>query len=439
VEKSFIRKVWRETIKLKLINRGLSGTVHVIGDKSISHRAILFSALAEGTSVIKNLLISEDTKASLKIVEQMGADVKIEDKVSITGQGINGLNKPKNELNAKNSGTTARLLIGLLSKQKFSSTLIGSTQLNKRPMNRITNLLVDHGADMKIKNNFLPIIFNPKEYSFSFQNTKVPSAQVKSALILASLYHNEPTLIEETVPTRDHTERMLVAMGVDILRLGNTLTVPPITKLEPLNITIPGDISSGAFLIALGLLRGKEIILSNMLINERRLGFIKVLKRMEAKIEILNIREENNEVIGDIKINKSILNGTIVSKDEIPDLIDEIPIFTLLASQAKGLTKVVGAEELKVKESNRLDAMKNFILELGGEIKLLNDGYEIEGIQKLKKGNIETLDDHRIAMTAIVANIGLNKKIIPDNFECINDSYPSFFEDIKLLGGEING
>ena len=410
----------------------------MIGDKSISHRAILFSALAEGTSVIKNLLISEDTKASLEIVEQMGADVKIQDEVSITGQGINGLKKPKNELNAKNSATTARLLIGLLSKQKFSSTLIGSTQLNKRPMNRIANLLVDHGADMKIKNNFLPINFNPKEYSFSYQNTKVPSAQVKSALILASLYHNEPTLIEETVPTRDHTERMLVAMGVDILRLGNTLTVPPTTKLEPLTITIPGDISSGAFLIALGLLRGKEIILSNMLINERRLGFIKVLKRMEAKIEILNIREENNEVIGDIKINKSILNGTTVSKDEIPDLIDEIPIFTLLASQAKGLTKVVGAEELKVKESNRLDAMKNFILNLGGEIKLLDDGFEIQGIQKLKKGKIETLDDHRIAMTAIVANIGLNKKIIPDNFECINDSYPSFFEDIKLLGGEIN-
>ena len=148
MEKSFIRKVWRETIKLKLINRGLSGTVQVIGDKSISHRAILFSALAEGTSVIKNLLISEDTKASLEIVEQMGVDVKIQDKVSITGQGINGLKKPKNELNAKNSGTTARLLIGLLSKQKFSSTLIGSTQLNKRPMNRIANLLVDHGDDM---------------------------------------------------------------------------------------------------------------------------------------------------------------------------------------------------------------------------------------------------------------------------------------------------
>ena len=158
--------------------------------------------------------------------------------------------------------------------------------------------MVDHGL-IKIKNNFLPINFNPKEYSFSHQNTKVPSAQVKSALILA-LYHNEPTLIEETVPTRDHTERMLVAMGVGILRLGNTLTVPPTTKLEPLTITVPGDISSGA-LIALGLLRGKEIILSNMLINERRLGFIKVLKRMEAKIEILNIKEENNEVIGDIK------------------------------------------------------------------------------------------------------------------------------------------
>ena len=416
----------------------MSGNVALIGDKSISHRAIIFAALADGTSNIQNLLMSEDTKATLKIIEQMGIDIKLNDTVSITGKGLNGLKEPKKNLNAMNSGTTARLLIGLLSKQNFSSTLIGSPQLNKRPMNRITDLLVQNGASINIKNSFLPINFKSSEYSFNFQNTLVPSAQVKSALIIASLYHSEPTLIEETVATRDHTERMLIAMGANILRLGNTITVSPTNNLKPLNISIPGDISSGAFLIALGVLKGKEIILENMLINERRLGFVKILKRMGANIEIVNINEENNEVIGDIKVKKSTLNGTTVTKEEVADFIDEIPIFTFLASQAIGITKLVGAEELKVKESDRLDVMKNFILELGGKIEVYDDGFEITGIQDLQDGFIKTFDDHRIAMTAIIANITLGKKIIPDNKECIKDSYPSFFEDLKELGAEIN-
>ena len=416
----------------------MSGNVALIGDKSISHRAIIFAALADGTSNIQNLLMSEDTKATLKIIEQMGIDIKLNDTVSITGKGLNGLKEPKKDLNAMNSGTTARLLIGLLSKQNFSSTLIGSPQLNKRPMNRITDLLVQNGASINIKNSFLPINFKSSEYSFNFQNTLVPSAQVKSALIIASLYHSEPTLIEETVATRDHTERMLIAMGANILRLGNTITVSPTNNLKPLNISIPGDISSGAFLIALGVLKGKEIILENMLINERRLGFVKILKRMGANIEIVNINEENNEVIGDIKVKKSTLNGTTVTKEEVADFIDEIPIFTFLASQAIGITKLAGAEELKVKESDRLDVMKNFILELGGKIEVHDDGFEITGIQDLQDGFIKTFDDHRIAMTAIIANIALGKKIIPDNRECIKDSYPSFFQDLKELGAEIN-
>ena len=416
----------------------MSGNVALIGDKSISHRAIIFAALADGTSNIQNLLMSEDTKATLKIIEQMGIDIKLNDTVSIIGKGLNGLKEPKKDLNAMNSGTTARLLIGLLSKQNFSSTLIGSPQLNKRPMNRITDLLVQNGASINIKNSFLPINFKSSEYSFNFQNTLVPSAQVKSALIIASLYHNEPTLIEETVATRDHTERMLIAMGANILRLGNTITVSPTNNLKPLNISIPGDISSGAFLIALGVLKGKEIILENMLINERRLGFVKILKRMGANIEIVNINEENNEVIGDIKVKKSTLNGTTVTKEEVADFIDEIPIFTFLASQAIGITKLAGAEELKVKESDRLDVMKNFILELGGKIEVYDDGFEITGIQDLQDGFIKTFDDHRIAMTAIIANIALGKIIIPDNRECIKDSYPSFFQDLKELGAEVN-
>ena len=418
----------------------ISGEVTILGDKSISHRCIILGSLAEGESQFKNILISGDTTATIEIFRSLGVKIDLinENTIKIHGVGLKGLQEPINDLDAKSSGTTARLLIGLLSRQNFSSRLIGSKQLMKRPMGRVIDLFIDSGAKIYSDKGKLPISFKPSSYLFNNIDTRVPSAQVKSAVILSSLYNNEPTIVNEEILTRDHTERMLLAMGIELVRLGNSITIPPVSKLNPLNMKVPSDISSAAFLISLGVLKGENLLLKNVLINERRLGFIKVLKRMNANIEILNINEINNELIGDINVSESNLIGATIEPEEIPDIIDEIPILTFLASQAEGKTKITGAKELRIKESDRLENMKNFIECLNGEITMYEDGFEIKGIQDLDEGHINTEDDHRVAMTSIIANIALGKKILPDNIDCIKDSYPTFFHDIESIGGVIN-
>ena len=418
----------------------ISGEVTILGDKSISHRCIILGSLAEGESEFKNILISGDTTATIEIFRSLGVKIDLinENTIKIHGVGLKGLQEPINDLDAKSSGTTARLLIGLLSRQNFSSRLIGSKQLMKRPMGRVIDLFTDSGAKIYSDKGKLPISFKPSSYLFNNIDTRVPSAQVKSAVILSSLYNNEPTIINEEILTRDHTERMLLAMGIELVRLGNSITIPPVSKLSSLNMKVPSDISSAAFLISLGVLKGENLLLKNVLINERRLGFIKVLKRMNANIEILNINEINNELIGDINVSESNLIGATIEPEEIPDIIDEIPILTFLASQAEGKTKITGAKELRIKESDRLENMKNFIECLNGEITMYEDGFEIKGVQDLDEGHINTEDDHRVAMTSIIANIALGKKILPDNTECIKDSYPTFFLDVESIGGVIN-
>jgi len=418
----------------------ISGEVTILGDKSISHRCIILGSLAEGESQFKNILISGDTTATIEIFRSLGVKIDLinGNTINIHGVGLKGLKEPTNDLDAKSSGTTARLLVGLLSRQNFSSRMIGSKQLMKRPMDRVIDLFTDSGAKIDSNKGKLPISFKPSSYSFHNIDTRVPSAQVKSAVILSSLYSNEPTIVNEEILTRDHTERMLLAMGIELVRLGNSTTIPPVLKLNPLNMKVPSDTSSAAFLISLGVLKGEDLLLKNVLINERRLGFIKVLKRMNANIEIVNINEINNELVGDVNVAKSNLIGATIEPEEIADIIDEIPILTFLASQAEGKTKLTGAKELRIKESDRLENMKNFMECLNGEITMYEDGFEIKGVQDLDEGHINTEDDHRVAMTSIIANIALGKKILPDNTECIKDSYPTFFLDIESIGGVIN-
>ena len=439
MEKSFVREIWRKATKLSSL-KTISGEVTILGDKSISHRCIILGSLAEGESSFENILISGDTAATIEIFRSLGVNIDLIDEniIKIHGVGLNGLDEPKHDLDAKSSGTTARLLIGLLSRQNFSSRMVGSNQLMKRPMARVIDLFTDNGAKIDSDKGNLPITFTPSSYTFNNLDTKVPSAQVKSAVILSSLYNNEPTIINEETLTRDHTERMLLEMGIELVRLGNTITIPPVSKLNPLNMKVPSDISSAAFLISLGVLKGENLLLKNVLINERRLGFVKVLKRMNANIEILNIKEISNELVGDIKVSKSDLVATTIEPKEIPDIIDEIPILTFIASQAEGKTILKGANELRIKESDRLENMKNFIQGLKGDITMYEDGFAINGVQDLDEGNVITEDDHRVAMTAIIANIALGKKILPDNTDCIKDSYPTFFLDIESIGGMIN-
>ena len=412
------------------------GEVNIVGDKSISHRAIILSSLASGKSILSNVLISGDTKATINIFKNLGVEINeiSNNQLEIHGVGLNGLNESKEPLNALNSGTTARLLIGLLSKQKFESDLIGSTQLNKRPMSRVIDPLVNEGAKISGTGGSLPIKIQPSDYSFENIHSTKPSAQVKSSFLLASLYHKAPTTISETVLTRDHTERMLSLMGVNIVRLGNTSTVAPINEITSIDYLVPGDPSSAAFLIAIGLLKSKKVVIKNVLLNERRIGFLKVLKRMNADILLENVENFQNEPVGDVVVKKSKLQGVTLDGSDVVDMVDEIPIFTLLASQAEGITKVIGAQELRVKESDRLAAMENFINELDGEITTFEDGFEINGKQNLQSGVVETLEDHRIAMTAVVANICIDSQIKADNIDCISDSYPDFFYDLEKIG-----
>lgn len=412
------------------------GEVNIVGDKSISHRAIILSSLASGKSILSNVLISGDTKATINIFKNLGVEINeiSNNQLEIHGVGLNGLNESKEPLNALNSGTTARLLIGLLSKQKFESDLIGSTQLNKRPMSRVIDPLINEGAKISGTGGSLPIKIQPSDYSFENIHSTKPSAQVKSSFLLASLYHKAPTTISEIVPTRDHTERMLSLMGVNIVRLGNTSTVAPVNEITSIDYLVPGDPSSAAFLIAIGLLKSKKVVIKNVLLNERRIGFLKVLKRMNADILLENVENFQNEPVGDVVVKKSKLQGVTIDGSDVVDMVDEIPIFTLLASQAEGITKVIGAQELRVKESDRLAAMENFINELDGEITTFEDGFEINGKQNLQSGVIETLEDHRIAMTAVVANICIDSQIKADNIDCISDSYPDFFYDLEKIG-----
>ena len=417
----------------------VGGELELVGDKSLSHRCIMFSAIAEGTSKMTNLLNSGDTKATIDIFKELGVQIieKDSNTFQVEGVGLRGLSKPNIELNALSSGTTARLLMGLLSKQNFESQLNGSDQLKRRPMKRIIDPLNECGAKIVSENNKLPVKILPSEYEFETVTTTKPSAQVKSALLLAALYHkNFPTTISELIPTRDHSERMLDLMGVNSFRLGNSITIQPVNFLKPINYKVPGDPSSAAFLLAIGVLISDKLVLKNILLNERRIGFIKTLKKMNANIRIENLQVVQNEPVGDIVVSKSELVGVDIDSSEVVDMVDEFPIFTLLASQAKGTTRVSGAEELRVKESDRIAAMAEFIIELGGTIKVFEDGFEINGDQDLKEGNVNTHDDHRIAMTAVVANICINRGIVANNIDCISDSYPSFFDDLSLIGAD---
>ena len=415
----------------------IEGSINIVGDKSLSHRAVMLCSLANGISNIRNILISGDTKATINIFKQLGVEIKEinVNEVEIHGVGLHGLKQPKEALDAINSGTTARLLTGLLSKQKFKSELTGSKQLIKRPMDRVVKPLLENGAVIKDSDGRLPIYFEPSDYEFENINSTKPSAQVKSSFLLASLYHkNFPTTITEETPTRDHTERMLNLMGVNTVRLGNSVTIEPTKNLSSLDYTIPGDPSSASFLIALGLMKSNKLVIEDILLNERRIGFLKILKKMNADISIENLEMRNNESVGDIHVKKSKLTSIQISKEDVSDMVDEFPIFTLLASQASGVTTVSGAEELRLKESDRIKSMEKFISTLGGSIEVKEDGFMIPGEQKLNPGIVETFDDHRIAMTGVIANIAINPGITSDNIECISDSYPSFFEDLHKIG-----
>ncbi len=422
----------------------VEGTLRVPSDKSISHRAVIIGSISEGKTVVKNWLRSADTLATLNIYRSLGVD--IEDKgneLVIKGRGLYSLREPSDVLNAENSGTTTRLTLGVLAAQPFFSVLTGDDSLRKRPMLRVVKPLREMGAfiDGRENGNLLPIaVRGGKLKGIAFFNKKA-SAQVKSALLLAGLYAEGVTEVEEPYLSRDHTERMLKLYGVEITEI--PLERGVLVKLrggqQPKGdflIDVPADPSSAAFFAAAAtLLKGSHLVLKDVLVNPTRDGFFRKLRQMGADIEYTSEREEFMEPIADVEVRYSEnLKGVEVDPHEIPSLIDELPLLAVVATQAEGETIIRGASELRVKESDRIKAVVENLKLMGADVEELPDGMIIRGKTPLKGGvKIRTYGDHRIAMAFAIAGLLTDAPVELDNPGCVAVSYPQFFEDLKRV------
>lgn len=416
----------------------LKGSFELIGDKSISHRAVMFSSISKGDNKISNFLMGEDCLSTISCFRKMGVDIQIDGKdVYVKGNGLYGLQKPKEILDVGNSGTTIRLMMGILAGNKFDATLIGDNSIAKRPMKRVTDPLRLMGCNIEGKDdaNYIPIKIYGGDLKAIDYHMPVASAQVKSALILASLYANDTSFIYEKVKSRNHTEIMLKSFGADINVENLKISVNPVNELFSQDIYVPGDISSAAFIIVSALItKGSEVIIKNVGLNETRTGIIDVVKNMNGNIKIINERLVGGELVGDLLVRYTKdLCATTIDKDIIPRLIDEIPVIAVLATQAEGITIIKDAQELKVKESNRIKSMVENLKILGADIEELEDGMIIKGKSKLNGGKIKTFKDHRIAMAFSTLNLISDEKIKLDDEDCINVSFPGYFDLIKSL------
>ena len=416
----------------------LRGSFELIGDKSISHRAIMFSSISKGKNKISNFLMGQDCLSTIDCFRKMGGEIEINDKdVFVKGNGLYGLKKPSDILDVGNSGTTIRLISGILAGNNFEATLVGDESIAKRPMKRVTDPLRLMGCNIEGNDdaNYTPITIyggNLKAIDYKMQ---VASAQVKSALILASLYADGKSIIHEKVKSRNHTEIMLKSFGADISVEDLSITINPVNELFSQDINVAGDISSAAFIIVGALIsEGSEVIIKNVGLNKTRTGILDVVKNMNGNIEILNERFVSGELVGDLLVRYSPnLTSTIIDKDIIPRLIDEIPVISILATQAEGTTIIKDAKELKVKESNRIKVMVDNLKLMGADIEELEDGMVIKGKTKLKGANIETFKDHRIAMAFSIAELISDGYVKLDDEDCVNVSFPGYFDLLKQL------
>ena len=416
----------------------INGTISVPGDKSISHRSLILLSISEGIGKISGLLESDDCIATLNIFKQLGINIiKNTDNVyEVHGMGLNGLSRPDSNLNCGNSGTSMRLLSGLLASQKFSSCLIGDSSLSKRPMERISLPLSMMGVDIKLsENNTSPIKISPvKKISSIEYKMPIDSAQIKSSIILASLYANDKVKIIENIATRDHTENMINYLGGKIVNNNNQIIVHPGNKLISKDIEVPGDISSAMFIIVGCLIsNNSKVIIKNVGLNALRTGGIEILKLMGAKIDISNIKNYGPEKVGDITVISSKLNGIIIPRKYIASAIDEFPILFIAAANATGKTVLKNAEELKYKESNRLSVMSKALLKCKIKNTLYDDGIEIHG-GKILGAIIDSSGDHRVAMSFSIAGLVAKNPITILNTENVSTSFPEFFGLIKSMG-----
>lgn len=408
------------------------------GDKSISHRAVMFGALAEGESVYSHFLEAEDCLHTVSAFLALGVPIEVDrgkGNLRIQGVGLRGLKQPAKEIYLGNSGTSIRLLLGILAGQKLEAVLTGDPSLSTRPMKRVTQPLKQMGAQIKGQDNanFPPLTLRGgKLKAIEFENT-LASAQVKSAILFAGLQAEGVTKILEPLPSRDHTERFLEASGAPFSRSGKVLSIRKTDRLRPISGKIAGDISAAAFfIVGAALCPGSELEVQDVCLNPTRTGFLEVLKRMGADIKV-QTKEIIPEPLGNIRIRGSLLKGARVAPEEIPGLIDELPILMIAMALAEGESLVAGASELRVKETDRLHSMVTNLKAVGGEAEELPDGCLIRGVPEFRGGGIQSFQDHRTAMSFAIAALKSRGIVSIDDTGCVATSFPNFFETLEGL------
>lgn len=415
----------------------LEGTITVPGDKSISHRAVMFGSIAKGKTTISGFLPGEDCLSTIDCFRKLGVDIRVEgSNVEIDSPGIGGWQEPKEVLYTGNSGTTTRLMLGILAGTNFHSVITGDASIGKRPMDRVTNPLKQMGAKISGREGgkYTPLAVQGTKLKAIDYTLPVASAQVKSAILLAGLQAEGTTIVREKENSRDHTERMLKQFGAVIDVKDGVISIEGGQELYGTHIDVPGDISSAAFFLVAGaIVPDSEVVLKNVGINPTRAGIVEVMRQMGADLEVIEENAEAGEPTATLKIRTSKLKAATIEGEMIPRLIDEIPIIALLATQAEGTTIIRDAQELKVKETDRIAAVVTELKKLGADITATDDGMIINGPTKLKGASLHTYGDHRIGMMAAIASLITGSPVEIDDAECIAVSYPTFFEHLRQL------
>ena len=418
------------------IKKGLHGEIKVPGDKSVSHRGVMLGAIASGTTEINNFLRGADCLSTIACFSKMGVNIEGgRDRILVHGNGLHGLTAPSGILDCGNSGTTTRLISGILAAQNFTSTLVGDSSLKSRPMRRIIKPLSQMGANITsvLGNDCVPLRITGQPLTGIHYESPVASAQVKSSILLAGLYAEGETSVTEPALSRNHTELMLSAFGAKVSSSGTTASVSGVKELYGQKIDVPGDISSAAYFLAAALIvPGSEVVLRNVGINHTRDGMLTVCKQMGANLSYENLRI-SGEPCADIVVRHSELHGVTIEGDIIPKLIDELPMIAVLACFAKGTTVIRDAAELKVKESNRIRVIVENLTAMGADIEETEDGMIIRGGRPLHGAVIDSHNDHRIAMSFSIAALNCEGEITITRKDCVSISYPRFYIDLKKL------
>jgi 3-phosphoshikimate 1-carboxyvinyltransferase len=413
----------------------LKGTITIPGDKSISHRAIMFGAMAKGKTTVEGFLLGDDCMSTISCFRKLGVNIEVNGhQVSIESEGMSNWKEPGDILNTGNSGTTTRLLVGILAASSIHAVIIGDESIAKRPMKRVIDPLRLMGAQISGRKGgqYTPLAVQGTKLQGITYQMPVASAQVKSSILLAGLHSEGTTIVKESETTRDHTERMMRQFGIQVKSVDKEIHLQGGQGLISTHIDVPGDISSAAFFLVAGAITANsDLVLKNVGLNPTRTGILDVLTQMGANLQIEEAATSGEEPLGNIQIKSSELNGIVIEGELIPRLIDEIPIIALLATQASGTTIIRDASELKVKETDRITAVVTELKKLGANIEATDDGMIINGPVQLRGANMITYGDHRIGMLGAIASLISSNPVDLDDPSCISVSYPTFFEHLK--------